>query len=619
MSHSVNRSIYFIAGLVGIFFIVIIVRLCYLHYFTDKVTLSSPMLRPIRGAIVDRNGYLLASNVESFSLFAHPSRIEDIGDASRKLSPIIGLNSSWIRNRLSEPKDFVWVKRRLSLDEVNAIERHKPEIEQLGGVGLQRVQRRYYPQYRLASNLVGFVDVDNKGIEGLEFRLDSILSGRSQKSDSEITSEIYGDTVRLTIDRFVQHIAETELENALRQYEAKNGAVVVLEIKTGRILALAKAPGYDPNNFHRYSRDILRHFSITEPYEPGSTMKVLSIAAAIESRPELANAVINCRGAIELADVRITCARPHGTISTAGAIIHSCNVGIIEIMKSVRRSDLHKYLAALGFGRRTGSGIPGESPGILRPERQWSGISKSSISMGYEISVTSLQLAAAYACLANNGIYVEPQIIESIESVDGTVKQPFVPKIKGRVFNENTCSKMLSWMNGVISSGTGREARLQYYQAGGKTGTSRKFSELKKEYTDRLYVSFAGVAPLHDPEICIVVILDDPEESRTGGEGAAPVFASIADKVLPKIGVSSRKVQAGPLQLKENRIPNYTSGIMPNFRGLSLSETISLATEMKKTSNIEVSIIGRGGNVFEQSPRAGERISDTSQIVVVCR
>ena len=609
---SLNRRIYVVVGFIGILFILIIIKLGSLH-FSDKIKISDPTLRPIRGAIVDRNGYLLASSIELPSLFAVPVKIEDINDAAQKLSPIIGLNQNRIINRLSESKNFVWIKRKLSFAEIDALSKLN-----IKGVGLRKEQKRYYPQYRLASNLVGFVDIDNKGIEGLEYKFDSLLSGRNQKFDPEITSQIYGDTIRLTIDRFVQHIAETELDNALRQYEAKNGAVVVLHIKTGKILALAKSPGYDPNNFHRYSRDNLRHFTITEPYEPGSTMKVISVAAAIESDPKLANATINCRGSIELADVKITCGRPHGIISTAGVIIHSCNVGIIELFKQVKRSDLHKYLVALGFGSRTGSEIPGESAGILRPEKQWSGISKSSIGMGYEISVTSLQLAAAYACIANNGVYVVPQIIESIESADGTVKQAFIPKTKGRVFSQNTCSKMLSWMSGVITTGTGREAGLRYYHAGGKTGTSLKFSKSKMEYSDRTYTSFAGVVPINNPEICIVVVLDDPEVNRSGGEVAAPVFASIANKILPQIGVSLRKAQASPLKTRENKVPVYTAGIMPNFKGLTLPEAVSLISEMRQSSNIEVSIIGVG-NVFDQSPHAGEKISAASRISIVCR
>ena len=238
--------------------------------------------------------------------------------------------------------------------------------------------------------------------------------------------------------------------------------------------------------------------------------------------------------------------------------------------------------------------------------------------MGYEISVTSLQLAAAYACISNNGVYISPQIVESIESADGSVKQSFIPKTKGKIFSQSTCSKMLSWMNGVISTGTGTEARLQYYNAGGKTGTSRKFSSLEMRYSDKLYASFAGVVPLNDPEICIVVVLDDPEVSRTGGEVAAPVFAAVADRILPQIGVSLRKAQVGPLQVRENKIPVYATGIMPNFKGLTLPEAISLAAEIKKSFDIETSIVGVG-NVFEQSPNAGEKISDASKIIIVCK
>ena len=253
-------------------------------------------------------------------------------------------------------------------------------------------------------------------------------------------------------------------------------------------------------------------------------MKIIALSSLLENKPEALKKEYFCEGFVDINDVRINCLHKHGKVNMDQIIAQSCNAGMIQSVKNLEKKDLYKTLRKFGFGAQTGIELPGEAEGILRPVAQWSGLSKYSMSIGHELSVTSIQLAAAFNAIANGGVYVTPSLIEKIEKPDGTLVQSFYPRTKGRIIKQEDASTLMKMMRDVVSSGTGKRADSVYYQIAGKTGTSQKFSSAAGGYSDRNVSSFVGIAPYQNPKICMVVVIDDPEDRFTGGASAAPVL-----------------------------------------------------------------------------------------------
>ncbi len=532
------------AALVVVLTVLLVVRLFELHFSTRIILPDDRKAVKVRGNITDRGGRILAMSIETESLYADPGLVDDPDSAALRLAAVLGLNPSWIKARLGKDKSFVWIQRKLNPGTAEAVRKLR-----IRGLGFRKEYKRVYPEGRLASNILGFVNAENRGMEGLEYHFESSLCGEEERLGSDANDVmVYGKTLQLTIDRFIQYSAEKELDRAVARYGAGSGAAVVMEVKTGRILAFAKSPGFDPNYYYRFSRENFRHFSFTDTFEPGSTMKIFALASALEANPSLRDIRINCKGESEIADVIISCTKPHGELGLEGIVTHSCNSGVIELMKRVKQKTLYEGLKRFGFGEQTGVELPGESSGILREEGRWSGLSKFSISIGYEMSVNSIQLTSAFASVANGGVYMSPMIVESIISRDRSWKRGFYPRSKGKVLSEKTASLMMSLMRNVVREGTGRGGAPEFYSAAGKTGTSKKFSRKEGVYSSRSISSFAGIVPYENPALCILVVLDDPGVNRSGGEVAAPVFAAIADRVLPLMGLGGRYEKPGKLR-----------------------------------------------------------------------
>ncbi|MDY6969942.1 MAG: penicillin-binding transpeptidase domain-containing protein, partial [Spirochaetota bacterium] len=465
----------------------------------------------------------------------------------------------------------------------------------------------------------GFVDVDNKGLDGIEYRFDKLLSGREKGGIFDTDKElITGTSISLTIDRFIQYFSEKEIEKAVVKFRAKRGIAMVLEVKTGKLLAVANYPDFDPNYYWRYSDEERRNSAIVYSFEPGSTLKMIAVAHILESVPNILKRKLFCNGKIKIADTSLKCTGRHGSVDLYDIIKYSCNVGIIQAMNEVRKDKFYKTLREFGFGEKVGIQFPGESRGILRPLIEWSGLSKYSISIGQEISVSPLQLIAAIGAIANQGVYIIPSIVESIYREDGSIVQSFYLKTRGQIIRGDTARTIIRLMRGVVIGGTGKHASLEYYNAVGKTGTAQKSKGRGGYYQDKVNVSFIGIAPYENPDICVLVMIDEPQLGNSGGEIAAPVFASIAHRVLLYRRVKLKRIIAKDPIVREYRTRKFNGTTMPNFKGLLMSESIQMLVAIQKTANIKYSFIGTG-KVYKQLPIYGKAISKGQQIILYLR
>ncbi|TAL36108.1 MAG: PASTA domain-containing protein [Spirochaetes bacterium] len=606
-----TRRVYIAGGLVALIAFVFVFRLGDLH-FSPRIQISPQDDRPVRrGLIRDRMGDILALSIERESLFANPMEVARPVETAAALADLIDLPRDVLVERLSRPKRFVWIKRRLD-DETAA----KVRKLSLKGLHLRKEYQRVYPNGPLASNITGFVGIDNRGLEGMEYKFDDILTGKRERPfDRDEADVIRASSITLTIDRVIQYQAERELEWGVRRADGRQGAAVVMEVKTGRILALAKYPPFDPNNYSAYTDENRKNFSIVDSFEPGSTLKVIAMAALLEFAPSAQNELYSCDGKIDIADATIKCTGEHGKLNLDGIIKNSCNVGIIQAMKHVSKDQYHQMLARMGFGKPTGSDFPGETEGILYPSADWSGLSKYSMSIGQEISVSSLQLTAAFAAIANRGVYVVPSIIEKIERENGTVSQNFFARTKGPVLSEEVAARLLKMMRGVVDGGTGAKGALAAYEVAGKTGTSQKSMKRGGYYSDRYTVVFAGIVPYQDPELCITVVIDEPVNYASGGEGAAPVFTRIASRALPLLGVKSKQLQAEePLASRPSQ-KQPDGKRVPDFRGMLLSESLRTLAQLQLIVPVSYTLTGTG-RVYKQSPEPGSALKPNQAITL---
>jgi len=605
-----RRRIYVTGFVLAVVMFFFTIRLFNLH-FSDRIKLaSSEPLDTGRGQIMDRNGFILGISIERNSLYANPAEINDPDSAALRLSAVTGIPASEIREKLSKGARFVWIRRLLDDNTAEAVRDLK-----IRGFHFLKEYKRVYPYNGLAANVLGFVGIDNIGLEGIEYRFDSVLSGRDEVVTDEISREIYQKkNIRLTIDRYIQHVAEDELDAVMKGHGAKQGAVVIIEVGTGRILAMAKRPGYDPNRYSSYSQGSISNFSFVDSYEPGSTMKIFSVAALSEYRPDALKKTYMCSGAVEVNGVVINCLHKHGVLDIEGIIRESCNAGIIQSVKTLEKDELYSTLSRFGFGEPTGVELPGESGGILRPVSKWSGLSKYSIAMGHEISVTGVQLASAVAAIANGGVYISPVIIERVEKPDGSVVRDFYPRSKGRVMKQETAAEILRMMRQVVKSGTGRRAESAYYEIAGKTGTSQKFITSEGGYSDRNVSSFVGVAPYGNPKICVLVVIDDPADRVTGGTAAAPVFARITERVLPYLGVGGKDISSITVR-RTPALVYVPDGLMPDLRGMTPGEVAIVMEALGREAGVKYYIRG-SGRVYGQRPEPGTAVKNGSTVLI---
>src|ERR1700731_2956383 len=504
-------------------------------------------ITPKRGAIYDRNMHPLAMSIPVDSAFAVPSELGDQQLAARLLSGVLGIPREVLEARLESSHSFVWIARKLPPDKKEAV-----EALNLKGVYFQKENQRIYPKRELASHVLGFVDLDEKGLGGIEYELDGQIRGKSEKIivmadarqrwfDGGEAQRERGANVVLTLDEKIQYIAERELAAAIAKTRALAGTVMVMNPNTGEILALANWPKFNPNAANESPAEARMNRAVSALYEPGSTFKLITLAAAFDqgiTRPE---EVFDCEnGAVYVAGHRIRDHKPFGLLNVADILAQSSDVGAIKIALRLGAPKFYDYIRAFGFGQPTGVDMPGESKGILRRLESWSAVSIGSISMGQEVGVTPVQLISAVSAIANGGMFYKPHVIAELRRGDKVIPAEglLAPSEPRKVIRPETAATLRRLMEGVVLNGTGKLARLDGWTSAGKTGSAQKIDPATGRYSPtQLIASFTGFAPISNPAVTILVSLDSPVGLHEGGQVAAPVFKRIAEQVLSYLDV----------------------------------------------------------------------------------
>ena len=507
------------------------------------------VVQPDRGVIVDRQGHPLALNVEVASLYVRPPSLKDPQRAARSLAPILQMPVTELRDLFTRNQPYVWVKRNIPEPIAK-----KLEGMNISGMGLTREPHRFYPKGELVSHLVGFAGIDSQGLEGVELQYESYLRGEKNlvkyqrdalgrklasppNQDSAPLSTGYHLT--LTIDEVVQFIAEEELAQALKRSGAKSGSIVIMDPLTGAILAWALHPTFDPNHLGQFSAQEWRNRVVTDAYEPGSTLKIVVAAAALEEQVMSPDTLIyGGDGQMSVAGTIVHDPAKNSWMTFSEAVAQSSNVGAIKVAMELGQDRVFRYLKAFGFGEKTDIDLPGESSGILREPSKWSGRSLSSIAMGQEIAVTPVQMVTAMSVVANGGWLMTPYVVSSILDSHGHAVLTKDPQPKRRPISLETSSTLTRILEIAVEAGTGKRARLAGYRAAGKTGTAQKIDPKTGAYSSsKVIASFVGFAPVERPRLVMLVVIDEPTIGNWGGEIAAPVFRKVAERVLPHLGV----------------------------------------------------------------------------------
>lgn len=493
-------------------------------------------LEPVRGAIYDRNLKPLAINLPCDSLYASPRQIKNKEKVIAALREALGLEYGYLKNRLYRDKAFVWISRKLSPEAADKIRKLK-----IAGLGFIRESKRSYPGRNLASQAIGFVGLDNAGLDGLELLYDDGLKGQSGWAqvlrDARQNELLWqkmilpkdGYEIVLTIDEFIQFVAERELDIAYRKFKARGASVVVMDPRTGEVLAMANRPTYEPNHPEKSSADSRRNRALCDMFEPGSVFKIVTASAALEENRFSESDRFFCEnGSYRVASHILHDHHPHGWLTFSDVFSESSNIGTTKIAQAIGADIVYKYARLFGFGSSLGIDMPGEISGVLKEPRRWSKTSIGAVPIGQEVGVTALQLAGAISAIANDGVLMKPFVVKCIQQRGGEIIKEFRPQEIMRVVSSRTASRVKDILVLATEKGTGKLARPPDFKAAGKTGTAQKI-EPNGAYSHRKYIaSFIGFAPSDEPLVAVVVTIDEPRPYYFGGVVAAPVFRNIA-------------------------------------------------------------------------------------------
>jgi len=532
---------------------------------------------PRRGVLYDRNLRELAMTVQVDSIYAVPTEMDDTDAAAKALAAIVHVDpedsqttEEQIAARLNKGNSFAWIARRVSAD-VSSKVKDLVKLRSIKGIYFQKEFQRFYPDNQIAAQVLGYVGLDDNGLGGLEQKFETQLHGVSGRMYTAVDARrrVLGSSERepaagrnlvLTIDENIQFLAERALDHAMERTHSDSGTVVVQDVHTGQILALAIRPTFNPNQFRRTTQELLRNHAVSDVYEPGSTFKLVTYAAALESRVTNPDDMIDCQGGSINLNGRIihdNQGEHFGVIPVHKALEESSDVAAIKLALRVGPDRFYKFIRDFGFGARSGTELPGETRGLLQPVKRWSSNSIGSIAIGQEVAVTPIQLVAMVTAIANGGVYLPPHILmpgQSPTLAGGAAPQtlsvasPFkpgeelpnpLPDGAHRVISTLTAAQMRKMMEGVVLYGSGKEAQLNGYSSGGKTGTAQKIDPATHRYSKSMHVaSFAGIAPVNNPVIAVAAVMDNPKGQIYGATVSAPVFAEVAQQVLEYLGVA---------------------------------------------------------------------------------
>jgi cell division protein FtsI (penicillin-binding protein 3) len=590
-------------------------------------------LDPRRGAILDRNGQPLAVSVDAESIYAVPQDIDDPARTTAALGRALGLDAAARKEllaQLQKSRAFVWVKRKVDPATGRAVR----ELS-LDGVGLLSENRRYYPKRELASQVLGYVGMDNTGMSGIEYAYEDAIKGRPAKVLVETDARrrpvnhterpsTEGKTVVLTLDETVQHVAEREIEKAVAETQSVAGVVVVMDPRSGELLALANRPTFNPNRFGSFASARWKNRAVADAYEPGSMFKVFTAAAALQEKVVEPEELIDCGGGkLEISGIEIHDHHVFYEMSFRDVIAKSSDIGVIRVAQRLGRENFYRYMRDFGFGAPTRVELPGESSGLLRPTSKWSALSLASLSFGQEVGVTALQMATAVSAVANGGYLMRPTIVKRVEDAGGRVLKLAQPEAVRRVLEPETVDTLTDLLKSVVANGTGKRAAVTGFVVAGKTGTAQKLDAQGRYSMVDHVASFVGFVPAARPALVILVSLDTPKGPRNeGGDVAAPVFAAVAEQALRRLAIppddADHVLHALPLRSSGVTAiayrPETPAGaalaagdegpnLMPDLRGQSAREAAIAAARR----GLIVALKG-SGHVVAQTPEPGTEI-----------
>lgn len=579
-----------------------------------------------RGEILDREGRVLAYSVDADSIYAVPTEIKDRERTAAALCAVLeacdASEHKLFLERLSRPKAFVFLRRRVSRDEARRIERVN-----LPGIGLAKEDRRFYPNKELGAHLLGYVGVENSGLAGIEAAYDMQVRGREGAILIQIDAHQHafsrlgrpataGAALELTIDTYLQHVAERELASAVAANHAAGGSLVIMDPSSGEILALANAPTFNPNAFNAAGAPDRRNRAVQDLYEPGSTFKIVTASAAMDEGVMAPDDPVDVsQGMIRFGSRQIDDAHRYGVLTFTDVIVHSSNVGAIKVGLKLGAERLGRYVRRFGFGSRISRDFPGENPGIVWDPAHLDDSALASVAMGYQVGVTPLQMAAAASSIANGGELVEPHVVRAFVRNGRRAEVP--RRVIRRAVGADTAERLTTIMEDVVERGTGRAAKIPGYTVAGKTGTAQKLISGRYSTSDH-YASFVGFVPSRKPAVAIVVMIDAPHGGAGyfGGSVAAPVFQRVADLALRRLGVA-RTISPLPVLVahvdhhadQESVVPARTPAVemttgrrdvVPDVRGLSGRNAVRALARAGVSAELHGS-----GFVVEQEPPPG--------------
>ncbi len=568
-------------------------------------------IQPKRGVIYDRNGHELAFSIDVESLYAIPAQVEDPEGVARVVSELLGTKYESVLNALTRNSSFEWIKRKIPDDLARQI-----RDKRLAGIGFTQETMRVWPKGSLLSQVLGIVGIDNDGLEGLEFEYDRILKGIPGKFTVEVDGlgdalpqsqkgyvpPVQGKNLVLTVDEVVQFIAERELDKALRQSQAKGGLVIAMNPQNGEILAMANRPTYDPNQYDSYPQANRRNICVTDSFPPGSTFKPITAAAGLESGAISVDSSFYCGGTRKVGPDVLSCILSHGSQSFTDVIVNSCNVGFIEIGLATGTESFYKYLDLFGVTTATGIDLPGEADGIIVPQKDVKPIDLACMSFGQTLQLTPVQLISAISVVANGGSTVLPHIVKQITDIDGNVIEVKPSSKIHRVISDETSGDLRDALEKVVSEGTGTQAFVPGYRLAGKTGTANKVVDGR--VTEGRYLAwFIGFAPANDPQLALLVMVDEPQGAYYGGLIAAPVFSGIMRDVLRYLEVPPQTEEA---------VDQEDIRIVPDLLGKDVVAAQAELREIGLTGSKE----GPGTRVERQFPVAGAKVRVTTEVIL---
>ena len=602
----------------------------------NKIAFKSQKIKGNRGAILDRNNKQLSLTINKYDFWVNTNKSFDKDKIIDIFSKNFNKPDSIYIKLLNKKSNYVKIEKNILFTDCKKI---IDNLETINGLNIEKKNKRFYPYNNLACQTIGYVDLEGSGKSGIEKSLNTILSGdttmiklkkgakgKFHKGHHHLEMDINGKDITLTIDIEIQNILQEELKNAVNMTQAESANGIIIDPSTGDILAIASIPDFNPNNYYNYNLNSYKNRTISDSYEPGSTLKIIPLISSMKYNYDIENKKYFCEnGSYNLTHInKLNDHEAHDSLSIKDIFIHSSNIGISKIVNEMNRKDIYRLCLNFGFGTKTGLPFKSESGGKLRSIPNWSKTSKTYISIGQEIGVTNVQLALAYSAIANGGFLLKPHIIKSINNNQKNIYSRKVTPIR-QVFNSNLSDTILNILKDVVDNGTAKNLNLNGYNVGGKTGTAQKF--INGEYSSQKFISsFASIFPINNPEFVIIISIDSPIYGKHwSNESAVPVSKNIINRlIIMDKEYNPMKNQKLLLQKNNSKHKNKRDSItaqtfekknlptMPNLIGKTLRSALYTAN----LSGVRLEPVGLSGKIIWQSIKPGKKIENNSNCKV---